>query len=136
MHKQFRFFSSFMTIILITKKISTLQKNQKTNQTNSKTELISKTKTYQLNIYYEIFFRFVNFDLPIFFSTLTLKNNYEKKYYEIIKSEIYQKKFILKFKKFIEKCNNVFWIWFIIYEKYKTKITFVVFLFNQILELN
>ena len=40
---------------------------------------------------------------------------------------MYQKKFILKFEKFIRKCNNVFRIRFVIYEKHKTKINFVVF---------
>ena len=50
---------------------------------------------------------------------------------------MYQKKFILKFKKFIRKCNNVFRIRFVIYEKHKAKINFVVFfLFNQISEFN
>ena len=50
---------------------------------------------------------------------------------------MYQKKFILKFEKFIRKCNNVFQIRFAIYEKHKAKINFVVFfLFNQISEFN
>ena len=50
---------------------------------------------------------------------------------------MYQKKFILKFEKFIRKCNNVFRIRSAIYEKHKAKINFAVFfLFNQISELN
>ena len=40
---------------------------------------------------------------------------------------MYQKKFILKFEKFIQKCNNVFRIRFAIYEEHKAKINFVVF---------
>ena len=86
-----------------------------------------------------MFFKFVDFDSMIvfFFNTDIEKQLRKKKYYEIIKFEMYQKKFILKFEKFIRKCNNVFRIRFVIYEKHKAKINFVFFfLFNQISEFN
>ena len=61
------------------------------------------------------FFKFVDFDLMIiFFLTLTLKNNYEKKYYKIIKFEIYKKNSYLNWKnsfkiiKMFFKCDSSF----------------------------
>ena len=87
----------------------------------------------------KFFFKSVDFDsmTVFFFNTDIEKQLRKKKYYEITKSEVYQKKFVFELKKFIRNCQNVFRIRFVIYEQHKAKIKFAVFfLFNQISKFN